>query len=249
MNSQLEDPADKILAIQKAYSILIRTAIYFHQYPSPVVSLSPSLLFLKKNFPRIRFNHRYLNDCRGCFHQLPLTLCQIIIGGALKKKRRAGNNSVSLVARSSRMPAAAPAAGTSAATTTASTATPAATNGASPTTAKKPALAPEKKYICVHCGRGFSRSEHRSRHERSRELYLYLILLSQIQGGVYREKTHRMFTSTTTCTPRFEYLLLPTIVTCQMPLLTRHHCRYQRTSLQVSKMPEYFCSSRSFVTT
>lgn len=28
---------------------------------------------------------------------------------------------------------------------------------------------PEKKYKCQFCNRAFSRSEHRSRHERSRE--------------------------------------------------------------------------------
>jgi len=29
--------------------------------------------------------------------------------------------------------------------------------------------APEKKYKCQFCNRAFSRSEHRSRHERSRK--------------------------------------------------------------------------------
>ncbi|OAP62610.1 hypothetical protein AYL99_01837 [Fonsecaea erecta] len=44
-------------------------------------------------------------------------------------------------------------------------------NAASATTTtvppKKPAAAPEKKYKCQYCNRAFSRSEHRSRHERS----------------------------------------------------------------------------------
>ncbi|EER25268.1 C2H2 type zinc finger containing protein [Coccidioides posadasii C735 delta SOWgp] len=35
------------------------------------------------------------------------------------------------------------------------------------TSAKKPATAPERKYKCQFCNRAFSRSEHRSRHERS----------------------------------------------------------------------------------
>ncbi|KAJ9495649.1 hypothetical protein LTR67_000651 [Exophiala xenobiotica] len=38
---------------------------------------------------------------------------------------------------------------------------------ASSTTPKKAASAPEKKYKCQYCNRAFSRSEHRSRHERS----------------------------------------------------------------------------------
>ena len=35
---------------------------------------------------------------------------------------------------------------------------------------KSSAIAPEKKYKCQFCNRAFSRSEHRSRHERSRKL-------------------------------------------------------------------------------
>lgn len=34
---------------------------------------------------------------------------------------------------------------------------------------RKSSLAPEKKYKCQFCNRAFSRSEHRSRHERSRK--------------------------------------------------------------------------------
>ncbi|KAL2123336.1 hypothetical protein VTJ04DRAFT_3791 [Mycothermus thermophilus] len=36
-----------------------------------------------------------------------------------------------------------------------------------PTAARKTSLAPERKYKCQFCNRAFSRSEHRSRHERS----------------------------------------------------------------------------------
>lgn len=35
--------------------------------------------------------------------------------------------------------------------------------------ARKTGAAPEKKYKCQFCNRAFSRSEHRSRHERSRK--------------------------------------------------------------------------------
>lgn len=43
-------------------------------------------------------------------------------------------------------------------------------NTAPPTTTRKASgSAPEKKYKCQFCNRAFSRSEHRSRHERSRK--------------------------------------------------------------------------------
>lgn len=40
-------------------------------------------------------------------------------------------------------------------------------DSASPTASRKSSVAPEKKYKCQFCARAFSRSEHRSRHERS----------------------------------------------------------------------------------
>lgn len=41
----------------------------------------------------------------------------------------------------------------------------------------KKTSAPEKKYKCQFCNRAFSRSEHRSRHERSRKsLSLYYLV-------------------------------------------------------------------------
>ncbi|KIV94016.1 hypothetical protein, variant [Exophiala mesophila] len=42
-----------------------------------------------------------------------------------------------------------------------------ASTSASSSTPKKAATVPEKKYKCQYCNRAFSRSEHRSRHERS----------------------------------------------------------------------------------
>ncbi len=38
--------------------------------------------------------------------------------------------------------------------------------------------APEKKYKCQFCNRAFSRSEHRSRHERSRKSFLLVAPVS-----------------------------------------------------------------------
>ncbi|KAI1624695.1 hypothetical protein EDD37DRAFT_657238 [Exophiala viscosa] len=49
----------------------------------------------------------------------------------------------------------------------AATASEPANASATATTPKKTASAPEKKYKCQYCNRAFSRSEHRSRHERS----------------------------------------------------------------------------------
>lgn len=43
-----------------------------------------------------------------------------------------------------------------------------ASNAAPAAAARKPGQ-PEKKYKCQFCNRAFSRSEHRSRHERSRK--------------------------------------------------------------------------------
>ena len=50
----------------------------------------------------------------------------------------------------------------------------------------KPQHVPDKKYKCQFCARAFSRSEHRSRHERSRKclptFFFFLFLL--VHGGV-----------------------------------------------------------------
>src|SRR5947199_8597141 len=43
----------------------------------------------------------------------------------------------------------------------------------STSTPRKAVSAPEKKYKCQFCNRAFSRSEHRSRHERSRKSHFY----------------------------------------------------------------------------
>jgi transposase-like protein len=44
-------------------------------------------------------------------------------------------------------------------------------SSAASTPARKASLAPERKYKCQFCNRAFSRSEHRSRHERSRMFF------------------------------------------------------------------------------
>jgi hypothetical protein len=51
-------------------------------------------------------------------------------------------------------------------------------------TPRKAVSAPEKKYKCQFCNRAFSRSEHRSRHERSRKLNYFLLL-----RGASRQKS------------------------------------------------------------
>lgn len=54
-------------------------------------------------------------------------------------------------------------------------------SAAQPTPTRKTPGVPEKKYKCQFCNRAFSRSEHRSRHERSRK-FIYFPTL--VHGGV-----------------------------------------------------------------
>lgn len=53
------------------------------------------------------------------------------------------------------------------------------------TPSKKTASAPEKKYKCQFCSRAFSRSEHRSRHERSRKFVYSLVDVGLKSMGVH----------------------------------------------------------------
>jgi uncharacterized Zn-finger protein len=60
-------------------------------------------------------------------------------------------------------------------------------SNAAPAAARKTGQ-PEKKYKCQFCNRAFSRSEHRSRHERSRKSSLIVATLLDgalcLEGGV-----------------------------------------------------------------
>ena len=67
----------------------------------------------------------------------------------------------------------------------ATAAAPASSPSASSPT-KKSSGVPEKKYKCQFCNRAFSRSEHRSRHERSRKL----LFVSLVQRGVEGHSLH-----------------------------------------------------------
>ena len=85
---------------------------------------------------------------------------------------------------------------------------------------------------------------------KDRVSYIYISnSLSQIQGGVLKER------DTLNVQDMYSTVWVPATANhvhfkfCYLSLLTRHRCRYQRTSFQVSKMPKHFCSSRSFVTT
>lgn len=59
-----------------------------------------------------------------------------------------------------------------------------AASAASGTPTRKPSTAPEKKYKCQFCNRAFSRSEHRSRHERSRKFRTSSSTLVFLSSGV-----------------------------------------------------------------
>ena len=62
----------------------------------------------------------------------------------------------------------------------------ASSNSAGSTPSKKIATAPEKKYKCQFCNRAFSRSEHRSRHERSRKfIYFFSVDVGSNDGKVH----------------------------------------------------------------
>lgn len=50
------------------------------------------------------------------------------------------------------------------------------------TPSRKTPGVPEKKYKCQFCNRAFSRSEHRSRHERSREFKSPTLVHSGVEG-------------------------------------------------------------------
>ena len=88
----------------------------------------------------------------------------------------------------------------------------------------KPQHVPDKKYKCQFCARAFSRSEHRSRHERSRKLIRAILPFSRRRGrsngGVVK--------------PTFCLLVLNSI------LVPRH----QRATFQMRKMPQYLCPTR-----
>lgn len=60
------------------------------------------------------------------------------------------------------------------ATATASASAASAPSAPSVTPGRKTSAVPEKKYKCQFCNRAFSRSEHRSRHERSRKSLIYI---------------------------------------------------------------------------
>ena len=78
------------------------------------------------------------------------------------------------------------------------------------TPSRKTPGAPEKKYKCQFCNRAFSRSEHRSRHERSREFKFPTLVHSGVEGwwghpfiSPSMLALHSYFTSCTTNTILF----------------------------------------------
>lgn len=93
----------------------------------------------------------------------------------------------------------------------------------------KPQHVPDKKYKCQFCARAFSRSEHRSRHERSRKFFRTLPF-PLVNGGVAPWWGH-------------EAHLLPTLA--NIILVPRH----QRATFQMRKVPQYLCPTRPFAPT
>lgn len=98
-----------------------------------------------------------------------------------------------------------------------------------PTPNRKASVVPEKKYKCQFCNRAFSRSEHRSRHERSRK-YLFRALVYRGVRGVDGPWWGRE---------------IPLNTLANFSIVRRH----QRATIQMSKVPEYLCTTRSFAPT
>ena len=57
-------------------------------------------------------------------------------------------------------------------------------SSATAVTPKKTVATPDKKYKCQFCNRAFSRSEHRSRHERSRKFVPILLVDGGVDGSM-----------------------------------------------------------------
>jgi hypothetical protein len=93
----------------------------------------------------------------------------------------------------------------------------------STSTPRKAVSAPEKKYKCQFCNRAFSRSEHRSRHERSRKLNYFCCCCvgRPVREVELRGNPTKLFS-----------------------LLTSTFHRHQRETLSMHEMSKHLCSSR-----
>ena len=94
---------------------------------------------------------------------------------------------------------------------------------------KKAAPTPDKKYKCQFCARAFSRSEHRSRHERSRKFLIFFIFfwVPLVGGGV----TTSLGGASSHC--------------AQLWLIEISTHRHQRTPLQMHEMSQHLRQKRS----
>lgn len=110
------------------------------------------------------------------------------------------------------------------------------TIAASPAAARKPSLVPEKKYKCQFCNRAFSRSEHRSRHERSRKSPSPLI-------------THGGCGAIETCTNRFSQTPKNVLSNAQNAeaLLFAEICYFGTTGRFTPRMAGSHCTAMSSV--
>jgi hypothetical protein len=74
----------------------------------------------------------------------------------------------------------------------------------STSTPRKAVSAPEKKYKCQFCNRAFSRSEHRSRHERSRKSKFLLMRGAAVESRTEGQSAtvHERQLTSTSQTPK-----------------------------------------------
>lgn len=116
----------------------------------------------------------------------------------------------------------------------------------------KPQHTPDKKYKCQFCARAFSRSEHRSRHERSRKSLRTLPYLTSpfllVDGGVapwWGREAHLLPTFAN-FHPRAQTQKsdLSNAQNAAVPLCDGTFC-YDTTELYTPKMEEYRWSAKS----
>ena len=118
---------------------------------------------------------------------------------------------------------------------------PAASSSTPKGVAQKPI---ERKYKCTYCARAFSRSEHRSRHERSRKFFRFL---SPVNGGVVHGGVVKAPLPTFADSPLAPQIPKNALSNAQNveALLCDETCCYDMTAPFTPKMEESRSSARS----
>ena len=147
------------------------------------------------------------------------------------------------------------------ATATASVSAASASSAPSVTPTRKSSAVPEKKYKCQFCNRAFSRSEHRSRHERSRKSLIYISFPSMWGWPSIAGLFFDLVETQPTILPFPPFPSFPSFHISPLPisLFNRSCCqnpsanpnplfreyRHERTTVQMRKMSKYLRAPRS----